>query len=86
MANYELLIKRSAAKELAALPTSYRRRIATRIHSLANDPRPPGVEKLSGAERYRLRQGDYRVLYEIDDREKTVTVVRIGHRRDVYRR
>lgn len=86
MANYELLIKRSAAKELEALPTSFRRRIAAKIHFLATDPRPPGVEKLSGAERYRLRQGDYRVLYEIDDGNRTVTIVRIGHRRDVYRR
>jgi mRNA interferase RelE/StbE len=85
VANYELLIKRSAAKELAALPTSYRRRIATKIHLLAQDPRPPGVEKLSGAEWYRLRQGDYRVLYEIDDGNRTVTIVRIGHRRDVSR-
>lgn len=85
MASYDLLIKRSAAKELEALPTSYRRRIAAKIRSLANDPRPPGVEKLSGAEWYRLRQGDYRVLFEIDDGKRTVTIVRIGHRRDVYR-
>ncbi len=85
MANCELLIKRSAAKELEALPTPYRRRIATKIHLLAKDPRPPGIEKLSGAEWYRLRQGDYRVLFEIDDGKRTVTIVRIGQRRDVYR-
>jgi len=85
VANYELLIKRSAAKELEALPTSYRRRIATKIHLLTKHPRPPGVEKLSGAKWYRLRQGDYRVLFEIDDGKRTVTIVRIGHRRDVYR-
>ena len=85
MASYELLIKRSAAKELAALPPTYRRRIATRIQQLSAAPRPPGVEKLSGAEQYRVRQGDYRVLYEIDDGERTVTIVRIGHRKDVYR-
>jgi mRNA interferase RelE/StbE len=85
VASYELLIKRSAAKELAALPPTYRRRIATRIQQLSAAPRPPGVEKLSGAEQYRVRQGDYRVLYEIDDGERTVTIVRIGHRKDVYR-
>jgi len=85
VANYELLIKRSAAKELEALPTTYRRRIVARIQKLSADPRPPGVEKLSGAEQYRIRQGDYRVLYEIDDGRKMVTIVRIAHRRDVYR-
>lgn len=85
MANYELLIKRSATKELEALPLKDRRRIVTRIQTLAEDPRPTAAEKLSGDEKYRIRQGDYRVLYQIDDEGKTVTVVRIGHRRDVYR-
>jgi mRNA interferase RelE/StbE len=85
VANYELLIKRSAAKELEALPTTHRRRIAARIQKLSRDPRPPGGEKLSGAEQYRIRQGDYRVLYEIDDGRQAVTIVRIAHRRDVYR-
>ena len=85
MASYELLIKRPAAKELEALPLRDRRRIVNRIQALANDPRAPGAEKLSGDEKYRVRQGDYRVLYEIDDAARTVTVVRIGHRRDVYR-
>jgi mRNA interferase RelE/StbE len=85
VANYELLIKRSAAKELEALPTTYRRHIAARIQKLSAEPRPPGVEKLSGAEQYRIRQGDYRVLYEIDDGRKVVTIVRIAHRRDVDR-
>ena len=81
MASYELLIRRSAAKELEALPLTYRRRIVVRIQHLSAAPRPPGVEKLSGAEQYRIRQGDYRVLYEVDDGERTVTIVRIGHRR-----
>lgn len=85
MASYELLIKRSAAKELEALPTTYRHRVATRIQTLAGDPRPPGAEKLSGQQKYRIRQGDYRILYEIDDGAGTVTIVRIGHRKDVYR-
>jgi mRNA interferase RelE/StbE len=81
VASYELLIRRSAAKELEALPLTYRRRIVVRIQHLSAAPRPPGVEKLSGAEQYRIRQGDYRVLYEVDDGERTVTIVRIGHRR-----
>ena len=85
MASYRLLIKRSAAKELEALPTTYRRRIAAKIQLLATDPRPPGGEKLSGEEKYRIRKGAYRVLYEIDDAERIVTVVRIAHRRDAYR-
>jgi mRNA interferase RelE/StbE len=52
---------------------------------LADDPRPPGSEKLSGEDRYRLRQGDYRVVYAVDDEQPLVEIVRIGHRRDVYR-
>ncbi len=85
MASYKLLIKRSAAKELEKLPPKVRRRVASQIDALGTTPRPPGVEKLSGQEKYRIRQGDYRVLYAIDDDAQTVTVVKIGHRRDVYR-
>ncbi len=85
MASYRLLIKRSAAKELEGLPPKVRRRVAGKIATLATTPRPQGVEKLSGQEKYRIRQGDYRVLYSIDDGTQTVTVVKIGHRRDVYR-
>ena len=85
MASYRLLIKPSAAKELQALPANDRKRVVTRIEGLASDPRPPGTEKLSGAEKYRLRQGDYRVLYSVDDARKILVIVKIGHRRDVYR-
>ena len=85
MASYKLLIKRSAAKELEELVPKVRRRIAPRIEALGIEPRPPGSEKLSGQEKYRIRQGDYRVLYAIDDGAQTVTVVKIGHRREVYR-
>ena len=85
MANYDLRIKPSAVKELEALQTKDRRRIVNKIQDLASEPRPPGCEKLSGQDRYRIRQGDFRILYEIQDREVTVTVVKIGHRRDVYR-
>ena len=85
MASYRLLIKPSAAKELEALPPKDRRRVATKIQHLASEPRPAGTEKLSGQEKYRLRQGDYRVLYSIDDAQLAVVIVKIGHRRDVYR-
>jgi len=85
VASYSLQIKRSAAKELEALPLKDRRRVVRRIHDLASDPRPAGCEKLSGLEKYRLRQGDYRVLYSVDDTARAVIVVKIGHRRDVYR-
>ncbi len=85
MAGYSLQIKRSAAKELAALPKQDRRRVITRIQSLAGEPRTVGAEKLSVRELYRIRQGDYRILYEIQDDVLTVMVVRIAHRRDVYR-
>ncbi|MGH2372584.1 MAG: type II toxin-antitoxin system RelE family toxin [bacterium] len=85
MASYKLLIKRSAAKELEALPPKVRRRVASKIEALATTPRPQGAEKLSGQDKYRIRQGDHRVLYSIDDGAQTVTVVKIGHRRDVYR-
>lgn len=86
MASYSLEIKRSAAKELAHLPSKDRGRIVARIQALADDPRPTGVEKLSGQERYRVRQGDYRILYEIEDMVLRIIVVKIGHRREVYRR
>ncbi|MGH7623937.1 MAG: type II toxin-antitoxin system RelE family toxin [Gemmatimonadaceae bacterium] len=86
MASYSLQIKRSAAKELAQLPTKDRRRVIARIQSLADEPRPSGAEKLSGQERYRVHQGDYRILYEIEDQVLRILVVKIGHRRNVYRR
>jgi mRNA interferase RelE/StbE len=85
MASYELVFKRSVAKDLRELPKADVKRILQRIRSLADDPRPSGCEKLSGHERYRVRQGVYRIVYEIDDHVLIVLVVKIGHRRDVYR-
>jgi len=76
---------RSAAKELESAPLRDRKRIVARIQGLQTNPRPPVCEKLSGEEKYRVRQGAWRILYEIADRELIVTVVRIGNRRDVYR-
>ncbi len=85
MASYSIEIKRSAAKELARLPPKDRGRVVARIQALGHDPRPVGAEKLSGQERYRVRQGDYRILYEILDQMVGIIVVRVGHRREVYR-
>lgn len=85
MASYSVLIRRSAGRELAELPLVDRRRVVARIERLADDPRPHGCEKLSGQDKYRVRQGDSRVLYEIDDQESSVTVVKVARRRDVYR-
>ena len=83
--SYELRIKPSAVKELRSLQFADCRRVVDRIEALAEDPRPPGCEKLTGGARYRVRQGSQRVLYEVDDESQIVTVVKIGHRRDVYR-
>jgi mRNA interferase RelE/StbE len=85
VASYSLLIKPSALKELEAIPLKDRRRIVTRIEGLAADPRPHGCEKLSGLEQYRVRRGNHRVIYSVDDEAGTVGIVKIGHRRDVYR-
>jgi mRNA interferase RelE/StbE len=79
------LIKASAAKELEAVSRKKdRQRIVERIRRLADDPRPPGSQKLSGRDRYRIRQGVYRIVYAIEDDRLIVVVVRIGHRKDVY--
>jgi len=85
VASYRVLIKPSAVKELEDLPVRDGKRVAAMIEHLADDPRAPGAEKLSGHEKYRLRQGDYRIVYSIDDADSTVVVVKVGHRRDVYR-
>jgi mRNA interferase RelE/StbE len=85
VASYSLLIKPSALKELEVISPKARRRIITRIEGLSADPRPHGCEKLSGLEQYRVRQGDYRLIYSVDDEARTVVIVKIGHRRDVYR-
>jgi len=84
-APYRVVFTRSARRELERLPKKEIERIAKRIHDLASDPRPVGCEKLSGTDFYRIRQGDYRVLYRIDDAERLVDILRLGHRREVYR-
>jgi len=85
VANYRLQIKPSAAKELEAISLKDRKRLVAKIRGLAKEPRHPGCEKLSGREKSRLRQGHYRVLYSVDDTESVVVIVKVGHRRDVYR-
>ena len=87
MGKYRVLIKPSARKELLAVPTMKdRRRLVRRIELLGDDPRPTGCQKLvGGGDRYRVRQGQYRIVYEIRDAELVVLVVKVGHRRDVYR-
>jgi len=86
VAKYSLRIKKSACKELDSVATKAdRQRIVKRIEALADDPRPAGAVKLSGLERYRIRQGRYRILYTIEDRVLIVHVIKIGDRKDVYR-
>ena len=86
MARYSIRIKKSACKELEAVATKAdRRRITERIQALADNPRPAGSQKLSGRERYRLRQGHYRILYTIESSVLIIHVIKIGHRKDVYR-
>lgn len=83
--SYSLRIKRSAEKELRIVPKEDLPRVIERIQSLAVNPRPPGHQKLSGHDQYRIRQGDYRILYTIDDPGRVVEIIKIGHRREVYR-
>lgn len=86
MARFEVLIKSSAVKELEAIGRKKdRQRIVQKIRRLSEDPRPPDCQKLSGRDRYRIRQGAYRVVYSIEDERLVVFVVKVGHRKDVYR-
>ncbi len=82
---YKLLIKPSALKELEDIPKEDRQRIVRRIEALSAAPKPPGSEKLSGEDKYRVRQGDYRVIYFVSDERREVIVFKVGHRSDVYR-
>jgi mRNA interferase RelE/StbE len=85
MAAYSIFFKDSVRKDLDFIPNNSLQRIMDRIGSLAENPRPVGCEKLSGQEKYRIRQGDYRIIYSIQDTQLTVWVVKVGHRREVYR-
>lgn len=87
MGSYSLRVKDFAAKEIKRLePRKVRRQLVRRIQSLATNPRPAGCEKPAGTgDRYRVRQGAYRIVYEVRDEELVVVVVKVGHRRDVYK-
>ena len=86
MGKYKVLIKPSAVKELENIPRKKdRQRIVERISALADDPRPHGSQKLSGNDRFRLRQGSFRIIYSIEDDALVVYVIKVGHRKDVYR-
>ena len=83
---YEILIERTAERDLKSLPTSIFNRIVYRIKGLAETPRPPGCHKLAGSKNdWRIRIGDYRVVYAIDDTRQRVRIFRVRHRREVYR-
>ena len=83
--SYKVSLKKSAEKELRSIPSRDIHKIVEKLKGLAHQPRPHGCEKMEGQDRYRIRQGDWRVVYSIDDVEKTVLVVKIGNRREVYR-
>ena len=85
MAKYKIVFKQTVAKDLRPIPNKDVQRILAKINQLADDPRPTGSEKLTGEEKYRIRQGNYRILYTIEEEIITITIVKIGHRRDVYR-
>ena len=85
MADYRIFFRKSVEKDLSSIPKKDVGRIFNRIKGLADDPRPPGCEKLTGQKRYRLRQGRYRIVYSIQDDELTIWIVTIGHRKDIYR-
>ena len=85
MAVYKILFKKSVQKDFNSIPKKDLNKILDRIELLGEDPRPSGCEKLTGQQRYRLRQGRYRILYSIQDNELTVWIVKVGHRKDIYR-
>ena len=85
MESFKILIKKSAVGELAKIPRKDLEKIVRRIRDLEQNPRPFGCRKLSGNDRYRLRQGDYRIVYAVDDSRRVVEVYKIGNRREIYK-
>jgi mRNA interferase RelE/StbE len=86
MAAYKIFFKKSVEKDFVGIPKKDLQKIIKLIGSLAVNPRPPGCEKLTGQERYRVRRGRYRIVYSIQDNELTVWIVAVAHRKDVYRK
>ncbi|MDD2469122.1 MAG: type II toxin-antitoxin system RelE/ParE family toxin [Desulfobulbus sp.] len=85
MAGYEILFKESVYKDLRSIPKTDLKRILSKIEQLGVEPQPPGSQKLTGAELYRVRQGNYRIVYTIEDEKLVVCVIKVGHRKEVYR-
>ncbi len=85
MEKYKIAVKKSAERELEDIPKKELRKIVKKLQSLTNNPRPQKSQKLSHKEQYRIRQGDYRIIYSVQDKESTVHIVKIGHRREIYR-
>ncbi|MDC9727645.1 MAG: type II toxin-antitoxin system RelE/ParE family toxin [Candidatus Thioglobus sp.] len=85
MAKYRLVFKKSVAKDLKKIPNKDIARILERINTLVGDPKPQGAIKLTNQEKYRIRQGTYRILYELKDLDLIITVVKIAHRKEVYK-
>jgi len=85
MAGYRILFNRSAVDELEKIPRKEIGKVVGRIRGLEENPRPPGSQKLSAPERYRIQQGDYRIVYAVDDEKKVVQIFKIGHRSEIYR-
>jgi mRNA interferase RelE/StbE len=85
MAEYEIFFKESVWKDLKKIPKRELKRILSRVEKLSDDPRPIGCEKLTGEELFRIRQGKYRIIYSIQDNELTIWVIKVGHRKDIYR-
>jgi len=83
--SYTIVVTRRAERDLRRLPVEVVKRVAAVRQELAQDPRPPGAAKLSGSDEWRIRIGDYRIRFLIDDEARTVTLTRLGHRREVYR-
>jgi len=86
MASYRLAFRKSVTRDMRGIPKLDLQKILAAIETLAEQPRPAGSEKLSARDRYRLRRGDYRIVYEVSDDDLRIVVVKVGHRRDVYRR
>lgn len=85
MAKYEISVKKSALKELNGIPKKELQKILKKIRALSSNPRPQGSQKLSHREQYRFRQGDYRIIYSIQDDDLTVYIIKVGHRKEIYR-
>ncbi|HNS56222.1 MAG TPA: type II toxin-antitoxin system RelE/ParE family toxin [Smithellaceae bacterium] len=85
MGEYRIFFKESVDTDFRSIPKKDLKKILSRIEALAKEPRPPGHEKISGQEKYRIRQGTYRIIYSLQDTELTVWVIKVGHRKDVYR-